>query len=144
MPRERAVRLALTVRRLLVLSLAAALAGCGGGATSTSQLPVPDLGLRSAEAARACLEHAGFGVLGGPRPAGDKNAPNVELILNGNPAPAFIAFYRGEARAERYEPQLIRNAARFNGSVERRGAVSIVWVQKPQADLRRQVHTCVF
>jgi hypothetical protein len=120
--------------------LVAGLAGCGEGSTSTEA----SLGLASADAARDCLEAAGHPVIGGPRPAGDRNAPDVELILQGNPPGAFIAFYASAKRARRYEPLIERSARRIHGSVERAGAVAIIWVGEPSQTDRRSVGGCVF
>src|SRR4029079_13277751 len=129
----------------MVASVLAALliGGCGGGGSQTSSAPTP-LGMHTAELARACLVGAGFDVVGGPRPRGDKNAPDVELVVQ-KPGPgAFLAFYKKLERAKLYEPDLKRNARRFNGSVVRTGSVSVVWVHAPTSTVRKQVQGCAF
>ena len=131
------------MRRLLVVTVSILLVGCGGGTRAPSSTPAPNLGLPRAAQARTCLNDAGFRVVGGPRSAGDRNAPDVELVVNGEGAGAFVGFYKQVERARRYESQLKRNARRFNGSVERRGPVSIVWVRKAPAESRR-IERCVF
>jgi hypothetical protein len=130
------------MRRLLVVTVSILLGGCGGGGSASSPA-APPLGLQRAERARACLSDAGFRVLGGPRSPGDRNAPDVELIVRGKGADAFLAFYKQVERARHYENDLRRNAKRINGSVERRGSVSVVWVRKPPAEARR-IERCAF
>lgn len=83
-------------------------------------------------------------VLAGNRSKGDTDAPDVELIVNDGPTMAFVALYESEARAKRYEPGIRRRAEEFGGSVERQGAISILWVQEPSSDLRGRVEGCVF
>ncbi len=122
---------------LLALVISMSLIGCGGAASAPRPTPAPDLGFPRAERARACLSDAGFRVVGGPRSPDDRNAPDVELVVSGGGADAFLAFYKKVERARRYASDLRRNARRINGSVERRGSVSVVWVQKPPAEARR-------
>src|SRR5438045_132455 len=132
------------MRWFVAMAIVFALIGCGGGSASgPGPPPAPDLGLPRADKARTCLSKAGFHVVGGPRSPSDRNAPEVELVLNGPGADAFLGFYKRAERARRYESQLGRNARRFNGSVERRGRVSIVWVHKPRVEAGR-VEACVF
>jgi hypothetical protein len=117
--------------------------GCGGGEGDTSSAPTP-VGMHDAELARDCLVGAGFDVVGGPRPRGDKNAPDVELVVQ-KPGPgAFLAFYKKLERARLYEPALKRNARRVNGSVVRNGSVSVLWVHAPASTVRKQVQGCAF
>lgn len=128
---------------LVVLVVAFLIGGCRGDEAQTSSAPTP-LGMHGAELARSCLDDAGFDVVGGPRPQGDKNAPDVELIVQ-KPGPgAFPAFYKKLDRAKRYEPALKRNARRFKGSVVRNGSVSVVWVHAPTSTVRKQVQGCAF
>src|SRR6266516_5841342 len=133
------------MRRLLVVTISVLFVGCGGGGSASSPA-APPLGPKRAERARACLSDAGFRVVGGPRASGDRNAPDVELIVSGNSGGpgAFLAFYKKVKRAKRLESDLRRNAQRFNGSAERRGPVSIVWVGKLSADDRRRIEGCAF
>jgi hypothetical protein len=131
------------VRRLLIPTISLLLIGCGGS-ESTSTPTAAELGLQRADQARACLSDAAFRVTGGPRAPGDRNAPDVELIVNDGGAMAFIGYYKEVERAKRFESDLRRNARRFNGSVERRGPVSVVWVRKPSPDERRRIEGCAF
>src|SRR6266571_7507062 len=98
------------MRRLLVVTVSVLPVGCGGGTRAPSSTPAPNLGLPRAAQARTCLNDAGFRVVGGPRSAGDRNAPDVELVVNGEGAGAFVGFYKQVERARRYESQLKRNA----------------------------------
>jgi hypothetical protein len=133
------------MRQLLVVTICILLVGCGGGGSASSPA-APPLGLQRAERARACLSEAGFRVVGGPKPSGDRNAPDVELIVSGNGGGpgAFLAFYEEVERAKRLESDLRRNAQRFDGSLQRRGSVSIVWVGNLSADDRRRIEGCAF
>jgi hypothetical protein len=56
----------------------------------------------------------------------------------------FVAFYTDSAKAQRLEGQIVQNAKRFGGQVERRGAVTIVWVKPPGSGTRNGVEACVF
>ena len=118
-----------------------ALVGCG---TSKEETPADDGTPSSPSAARACLTKAGFKVIGGPRDPSDTDAPDVELIVGGHGPGAFVAFYEALARAKRYEPGIRRNAKRFGGSVERRGRITIVWVQPPTPKHRARLEACLF
>ena len=95
-----------------VVTLLAAflIGGCGGDGGQTSSAPTP-LGMHGAELARDCLVGAGFDVVGGPRPRGDRDAPDVELVVQ-KPGPgAFLAFYKKLERAKLYEPTQAKRAA---------------------------------
>ena len=133
-------------RLLVLLPIALALAGCGDASTSdTDPGSLPDLGLESASDARECLIAAGLQVTGAPRAPNDRNAPDVELIVNAGPLRGtFIAFYRSEARAERYEPQIARNAARFDGSVKRSGNVTLLYIRQPNGGDKAIIEGCAF
>jgi hypothetical protein len=91
--------------------------------------------------ARACLIRAGLAVKGGPVPpeGHGPGGPEGELILSD----ALIAFYTDPSTAKRAEPEVLHNARRFHGEVERRGTVTILWIQRPPNDLRSSVHGCV-
>jgi len=130
-----------------MLSIAAApfivaVVGCGGGGASS--IPAPDLNYSRAEQARTCLEKLGVRVVGGQRPRGDHNAPDVELIVRGKGVFAFLAFYKSLERARRYESSLRRNARRFGGSVVRRGHVSVIWVKNPDGQGAREISRCAW
>ena len=114
------------------LALVGLLAGCGGGERAIS----PDQ-------ARACLAEQHFRVMGGVRAAGDANAPDTELVVGGPEMSLFLAYYDEEARAERYAPQLERNAQRFHGRVERHGKLTIVWVHGVDSAESERVRRCV-
>lgn len=130
------------MRPALVFAVVLFLAGCGGGNPTSNSGTSPKLGLEAAEQARACLEAHDLHVVGGPRPPGDRNAPDVELIVQNERAPTFIAFYRSVARANRYEREIRHNARRFNGSVDRHGAVTIVWTGAVGPETRAEIERC--
>ncbi|SRR6266480_446391 len=132
-------------RTSLQLAIASLIAGCGGGHATTSITSVPDLGMKRATEARACLIQGGFHILGGPRPPHDANAPDVELIVNDRGPSPFIAFYRRLTRARQLEPMIRERAARIHGaSVERRGTVTIFWPASPEPKIRAQIERCAF
>lgn len=127
--------------RLLAIGAIVVLPGCGESAAPEARADAP----RSPPDARRCLTAAGFRVLGGPRSPGDRNAPDTELIVGGDGKMAFIAYYDVLARAERYEPEIRRNARRFDGEVERRGRITALWVRWPRGDDEgAETEECVF
>ncbi len=113
-------------------------AGCGGGDDEDG-----DGEPATPAQARACLMDAGYTVTGGSRSADDADAPDHELVIAGRGPGAFIAFYDRLSRAERYEPALRRDAARFKGVVERHGRVTIVWVRPPGVADQARVRRCL-
>jgi hypothetical protein len=99
------------------------LLGCGGGDAKP-----PSIG-----AVKTCLHDKGLRVIGGPgAPApDDTNAPDRgELITTG----AFIAFYSSEQVAERLSKGVKANAAGKSLTVDRRGAVTIVYISTQSKD----------
>jgi hypothetical protein len=97
--------------------------------------------------ARACLTAKGLRVSGGPVVPPDPHSPRSpdgELIVGDVAGGAFIAFYKDPRKAQRFEPEVVRNAKRFGGEVERRGAVTVLWIRRPASDLRNTVKACVF
>jgi hypothetical protein len=96
-----------------------------------------------ARALKSCLEAAGIPTVAGrPRP-GDENAPDLELVLGEPGPPAFVALYADPWRAREYAPSIRRNPRRFQGSVERRGRITIVWVKGLGAEDRAAVRGCI-
>lgn len=91
---------------------------------------------------RACLIRAGLAVKGGPVPpeGHGPGGPEGELIVSD----ALIAFYIDAGTAKRAEPEVVHNARGFHGDVERRGTVTVLWLQTPSKDLRSNVRGCVF
>ena len=96
--------------------------------------------------ARACLTSHGLLLRGGPvPPAGHgPGGPEGELIVGNGTGGAFIAFYPDRHSAEGLEPEVIRNARGFGGLVERRGAVTVLWIRPPTSSLRMSVQACAF
>ena len=91
--------------------------------------------------ARTCLTNKGLKVAGGPvSPEQGPSSPDGELITTDT----FVAFYSSVGKAQRLEPEVIRNAKRFRGQVVRHGAVTILWVRPPGHDLRTTVVSCVW
>jgi len=89
------------------------------------------------------LERDGFEVLGGPRAKDDENAPDTELIVGGKEASAFVAYYEDEARAQRYHSEIEKNATRFDGTVERHDALTIVWVRGEDTQEAARIDGCI-
>jgi hypothetical protein len=118
-------------RASLVLVVAAALAACGDGD-----------GTASPQDARACLERDNLRVAGGPREPGDTNAPDTELIVSGRESSAFLAFYKDEERAVRFEPA-IQERATEPGAAERHGKVTIFWVRGRHSGEAATITACV-
>jgi hypothetical protein len=131
-----------TTCRLLAAAFAISVSACGDSGAPSRQVETS----KSPTNARECLTAEGFQVTSGRRSPSDRNAPDTELIASNNGRPsAFIAFYDDLARAERYEPAIRKNARRFNGRVERRGRVTVIWVRQPRGDDgHTAVQECVF
>jgi hypothetical protein len=100
------------------------------------------------EVAKACLTKQGLRVTGGPVfPPGPEisSSPDGELVAGvAGAGGAFIAFYRSPAKAQRLEPEVIHNAKRIGGRVERRGAVTVLWIRPPSTGARNSVEACAF
>jgi hypothetical protein len=92
--------------------------------------------------ARACLRRSRLAVAGGPVPpeGHGPGGPEGELITGG----ALIGFYIDARTAKRAEPGVVHNARAFHGDVERRGAVTILWVAHIREQVRSRVERCVF
>jgi hypothetical protein len=117
--------------------------------TPLSRLPVqvvPSRLLTALARARACLTNHGFRVTGGTLGPGERtpSTPEAELIAGNRSDGAFIAFYTDSRSAQRIEPELTPFAHRFGGRVERRGAVTVVWIRPPASGLRTSVQACAF
>ena len=94
---------------------------------------------------RGCLVDRGYEVIGGPvLPPQGPTSPDGELTLGAPAAVPTIAFYDDPAKAARLEPAVIRRARRFSGQVERRGAVTILWLRAPPSVLRARVQACAW
>jgi hypothetical protein len=97
------------------------------------------------DSGRSCLTSKGLRAIGGPAfPSSppDPTQPDGELVISST-HPTFIAFYTDATRAAQIEPALRRDDAAKHVSLERRGAVTIVWSQAPDGDLRHTVWGCV-
>lgn len=97
------------------------------------------------ESVRTCMTGKGLRVSGGPVfPEQSPTSADGELIVGNGAGGAFIAFYTDSSRAQRLEPLVRENAARFGGKVERRGAVTVLWIRRPAIALRKDVLACAF
>jgi hypothetical protein len=56
---------------------------------------------------------------------------------------AFVAFYVDLGKARRLASVVARDANRLAGEIERRGAVTILWVHPPAREQRRAVEACL-
>jgi hypothetical protein len=89
--------------------------------------------------AKRCLTSKGLHVTGGlVLPQQGPSSPDGELITAG----AFIAFYTDARQAQRLEPEVKQNAARFHGRVVRHGAMTLVLVHPPASGLRQTASEC--
>lgn len=96
------------------------------------------------DAVRECLADQGYRATGGVRPSGTPDAPLYEILVAGPRGSAFIAFHRNLARARRYETRVRRNARRFDAAaVERKGAITTVWVELTDPQARERIRDCV-
>ena len=103
------------------------------------------VGLRAfrARSLEACVEAAGIPTTAVRPRWGDEDAPDLELLLGGRDAPAFVALYADPARARELAPAIRRRARRGGAVVERAGRVTIVWVERPDAALREGARACL-
>jgi hypothetical protein len=114
----------------------------------TIAIPAPTRAIFAAiEKARTCLTTQGFRVTGGPfyptDPPYRQSVPDGELVIE-SVTPTFIAFYDSGRTAQRFERQLVQNADRLGGRVERRGAVTVLWTRQPAAQQRSGIEACAF
>jgi hypothetical protein len=94
---------------------------------------------------RACLLGRGYQVIGGlVLPPQGPNAPDGELTVGTHPAVPVIAFYDDPLKAARLEPAVIRRATPLGGRVERRGAVTVLWLQAPASAVGARVAACAW
>jgi hypothetical protein len=95
-------------------------------------------------AVQACLTRHGIRVNGGPAlGSGDpKRTPLGELDVASKPM-AIIAFYTSARVARRAEPKILSRIQHTGGSVQRHGAVSVVWTSPPSSQLDSTVTNCV-
>jgi len=120
-----------------------------GGCNSEDPPPGPAEATRPAlvaKAAESCLKEAEFATTRGRRSPGDTDAPDVEVTASKAGTIAFIGFYKDPSRAQDLEPSLRRNARRFGGRVERRGAVTVIARSTGKASPTdvREVRNCAF
>jgi hypothetical protein len=95
------------------------------------------------DAAHRCLAARHLRVTGGPvLPPQGPNSPNGELIVGNGHGGAFIAFYTDPGRAKQLEPEVIQNARRLGGQVERHGAVTVLWIRSRTSQLRGSLRAC--
>lgn len=95
------------------------------------------------DAAHRCLVARHLRVTGGPvLPPQGPDSPSGELIVGGDHGGALIAFYTDPGRAKQLEPEVIQNARRLGGHVERHGAVTVLWLRQPTGQLRGSLHAC--
>jgi hypothetical protein len=133
---------------LAATALAIPVAGCGdddsSSGDSTPAATDPEASFLSI---RDCLQEREFRVAGGPKDPGDKDAPAFELVfttIDDDQAGAFIALYESESEARRRLPAVKQNATRFEGLVESRGSITIVWMQSdPAASAREALSGCL-
>ena len=93
--------------------------------------------------AKACLKADGLPVKGGPVPpeGHGPGGPEGELTTSG----ALIAFYPDTHTAEQAEPKVVREARRLGGTVDHRGAVTVLWLAKQaEKNLGARVDRCAF
>jgi hypothetical protein len=76
-----------------------------------------------------------------PKP-GDLDAPDLELRLYDPGLRAFVAFYADRARADENAAAVERYVRPFDGTLERRGRISIVWVKQPAPAVAAAVRRC--
>lgn len=115
------------------LLIVVALAGCGGD----SGEPV------GAEDARRCLSEERLSVQGPlKREAGDSDAPDRTLVVSGRGTLVYLGWYDDEARAERSATEQREHAKRFDGTVERHGGMTIIWVRGRDGDAASRIKRC--
>lgn len=116
------------------LLIVAALAGCGGG----SGEPV------AAEDARRCLSEGGGLKVQGPlkREADDVDAPDSTLVVTGRETFVYLGWYDDEARGRRSAAEQREHAKDFDGSVERHGRLTIIWVRGRDSDEASRIERC--
>jgi hypothetical protein len=112
-------------------------AGCGGG--SEADKPA------SSAAAQACLKQKRIPVVRGLRAPDDPDAPDVELIVGGKTASAFLGYYDDERRAKANEPQIRKSVTSTSAvTIERHGKLTIAWTRGKDSDEADTIKGCIF
>lgn len=151
----------------VVLALVLLPAGCGGdddGSTDAATAPTPTVTAPSmtstappttstlGEATRQtegqdvgdCLRKLGFRLQGGDVPGGGTELPDYQIIFSGPRGGGYVGFYKNVSRATRVAAQLRKTAQRTSGaSVERHGAINIVFIDLAGAAARSDVRGCL-
>jgi len=123
-------------RAALAMAAMVALAGCGGGKDGGK--PV------SAKAAQACLKQKQIPVVRGLRAPDDADAPDVELIVGGKVASAFLGYYDDETRADTNAPEIRKTVTSSSAiTMERHGKLTIVWTRGRDSREAGTVKDCV-
>lgn len=122
------------MRRGVILGAVLIASGCGGDAVPASAVET-----------RECLRNSEF-VVEGPqrRAADDTDAPDETLVVrsSGPEMAAYIGWYDDEARADRSAAEQIERAQQFEGSVDRYGEMTIIWLQGKATDDGEELRRC--
>lgn len=101
-------------------------------------------GLFRTRALRRCIARAGVRT-GARRPEpGDADAPDAVVDVFAKEARGFVGLYADRVRGRELLPMIRRNARSFDGIVEHRGHVTIIWAGRPMTALRDRVKRCAY
>jgi hypothetical protein len=78
-----------------------------------------------------------------PKP-GDGDAPDAVVDVFAGPVRGFVALYADRLRGRELLQVVRRNTRAFDGIVEHRGHVTIVWAGHPSAAVRDRVRRCAY
>jgi hypothetical protein len=126
---------ALVRHAALVAAAALLAAGCGGGDDRPSR-----------EEARTCLERLDLHVTPQERPPNDDVGPDATLFVNDilrGRVMVEAQYYDDEAEAERDAPGLRRNARTYDGSVERHGTLTLLWIGGDEGRFAERTRDCL-
>ena len=101
-------------------------------------------GLFRTRALRSCIAREGVRT-GARRPEpGDADAPDAVVDVFAGEARGFLGLYADRLRGRELLPAVRRNARDFDGIVEHRAHVTIIWAGHPTAALRDRVKRCAY
>jgi hypothetical protein len=123
------------LKRAVLLALASALAGCGSGGDDRP----------TREEARTCLERLDLHVKPWERPPNDDDGPYARLDANDvlrYRLRVEAQYYDDEDEAERVERAARRAARQVDGTLERHGPLTLLWIDGHEHPLAERTRDC--
>lgn len=100
----------------------------------------------SCEEARRCLEQLDLHVTPQERPPNDDDGPHARLFVNDvlrGRVMVEAQYWDDEDSAQHHAPAQRRNARTYDGSVERHGPLTLLWLRGHEARLAERTRDCL-